>query len=564
MKLSESFFYTLREDQKEDASISSNLLIRSGMIKKVGAGIYMFLPLGLKTLHNIEQVVRDEMNKAGANELLMPCLLPIEVYEKSGRANAFGDDMFTLTDRADRKYALGPTHEELFCMAAKEKIKSYKDMPFNIYQIGNKYRDEARSRYGLIRVREFIMKDAYSFDRDKEHSKKSYAVMKDAYIKIFNRLGIDYKIVRADTGAMGGSLSEEFQAITDIGEDTVVLCDSCDYASNIEVSICPKNEKENKMMTLPKELVETPNQKTIAEISNFLGEDASNFVKTLIYKIDGEFFAVLIKGDREVNEAKLAKYLNARSVELANIEEVEKITNAKVGFAGPIGLSIPILMDEDILMMKNFIVGANKTDYHYKNVNTSDFTIQEVFDLKTVQEGDVCPKCSGKLYFKKGIEIGNIFLLDTHYSEKLDLTYLDENNELKYVDMGCYGIGIGRILAAACEQHNDEHGLILPIEMAPFKVNIIIINSKDEIAVKQATELYNALNEIGIDAMLDDRDERPGVKFKDNDLIGIPLRITFGKKLAENKVELKVRSIEESYDVSLDDILSEIEKRLQI
>ncbi len=556
MRLSENFFYTFREDVKDEETVSGNLLVKSGMVKKIGNGIYMYMPLGLKVLKNIENIIREEMNKAGANELLMPNLLPEDVYISSGRRDNFGDSMFSLKDRYNRSLVLGPTHEEFFVEAAKMKVKSYKDLPFNLYQIGNKYRDEPRPRFGLIRVREFFMKDAYSFDTDLDGLDKSYRKMFEAYKKIFNRIGIDYRIVTADTGVMGGLLSEEFQAVTDIGEDILVLCD-CGYASNIEVSECVIN-KEKAEKPKVRELVHTPNAKTIEEVSNLLEEDKDKFVKTLIYKIDDTLYACLVSGDREINETKLLKLVGGTKIELASFEEVEKVTNAKVGFAGPIDLDIKIVIDNDILYKYNYIVGANKTDYHYKNVNTSDFKYDYIGDIKNVKEFDACPKCGKKLYFKNGIEIGNTFKLGTKYSKALDLNYLDENNTLKPVVMGCYGIGLGRIMASVVEQKNDEHGIIWPVNIAPFKVSIVLIDKEDDLQKSIANALYNNLMNKQIDTILDDRDLRAGVKFNDMDLIGIPYRITVGKKAKDNLVELKIRETNQVFDVHVNDIVTKI------
>lgn len=558
MKLRNSFFYTIREDVKEE-SMSGKLLVRSGMITKTASGIYTYLPMGLRVLHKIEDIVREEMNKASANELLMPSLLPEEVYVKSGRRDFFGGNMFSLQDRYNRAMVLGPTHEEFFVEVAKNRVHSYKDLPFNLYQIGKKYRDETRPRYGLIRVREFIMKDAYSFDRDLEGLDVSYQKMYQTYQNIFDRIGIDYRIVKADTGAMGGLLSEEFQAITPIGEDTIVLCEHCGYASNIEVCSCLKEERETKEMPLPKELVFTPDSKTIDQISSFLGEDKEKFVKTLIYEANGKCYAVLLRGDYEVNELKLSKVLGGE-VTLADSEKVEECTQAKVGFAGPIGLSIPVILDEDVLVMKNFIVGANKTDYHYRNVNLSDFDIFKCADIKNIKEGDPCPKCSSPVFFKKGIEIGNIFKLGTKYSESLHLQYLNEKNILTPVEMGCYGIGIERILAAYIEQHCDEAGMIFDPSIAPYVVSIVVIDHKDSFQMEKALELYEHLQKEEIDVLLDDRDERPGVKFKDMDLIGIPIRITVGKKVTEDIVEMKLRKDASVLDVPFSKVIEEIKK----
>lgn len=544
MRLKNQFFYTLREDVKDEETRSGNYLVRSGMIKKVGTGIYLFMPLGLKVLKKIEQIIREEMNKTGAQELLMPALIPEDYYVQSGRKEVFGHDMFSLKDRYERGYVLGPTHEELFVYAAKEMIHSYKDMPFNIYQIANKYRDEPRPRFGLIRTREFMMKDAYSFDVDDEACEASYQKMFQAYQNIMERVGLEYKIVRAGTGAMGGNLSEEFQAVTEIGEDTLVLCPNCDYASNLEVSACIVDETESYEEEKELELVHTPNAGTIEEVAAFLEEDPSQFVKTLIYQVDGKFYACLIPGDRELNEEKLRTLLQAKEVVLADKEDVERITKAKIGFAGPIQLSIPIVMDHHVQMMKNFIVGANQTDYHYKNVNLKDFKTKKISDIIEVKEGDLCPKCGAKLTFKKGIECGNTFKLGTKYSESLGLNYLDQNNQLKPVVMGCYGIGLARIMTAVAEQRADEMGIAWPVSIAPYQVALVLINGKDEVQRTVADQLYQIIQSMGFEVLYDDRDERPGVKFKDMELIGIPVQITVGKKAQDGMIEIKKRGHE--------------------
>ncbi len=558
MKLSNSFFYTLREDQREEESVSGNLLVKSGMFKKIGNGIYMKLPLGQKVVDKVKAIVRKHMNMAGAEELTMPLLLPIEFFEKSGRYDAFGPTIFQLSDRYNRPYALGPTHEEFFVLAAMMKAKSYKDFPYTLYQIGNKYRDEIRPRLGLIRTREFTMKDAYSFDINQEESDKSYQKQFESYHRICKEVGLNYVVVRADTGVMGGLLSEEFQAVTQVGEDILVLCDNCDYASNIEISSCIDEQEDSKEETKTIEKVHTPNAGTIEEVSSFLGQEPSQFVKTLIYKIDGKFYACLVPGNREVNEVKITKLLKAKEIQLAEPQEVIQITNANIGFAGPVGLTIPIIMDNSIKHMKNFIVGANETDYHYKNVNLQDFKADYIEDIKNVKEGDICPKCHGHLLFKKGIEVGNTFKLGTKYSESLGLHYLDENNELKPAVMGCYGIGIERIIAAVVEQNHDEKGIIWPMCIAPYKVCIVLINPKDEQQLKIANELYEKLNNLGIETILDDRNERPGVKFNDMDLIGIPVRITVGKRVVDNQLELKLRTSQEAKIVAIDDIEKEL------
>ena len=559
MRLKNSYFYTIRENIKDEDSVSGNLLSRGGFIKKTSSGIYMYLPLGLKVLKNIENIIREEMNNAGAEEVLMPMLVNEEYLEKSNRNNAFGKEMFRVNDRFDKKYALGPTHEELFTFAATMKVKSFKDLPFNLYQIQNKFRDEARPRYGLIRVREFSMKDAYSFDKDEKGLDESYTNMYNAYKKIFGRLKINYKIVRADTGKMGGSLSEEWQAITDIGEDTLVLCDKCDYASNIEVCSTMIMEAESKEKALEKDLIYTPNAKSIDELSEYLNEAKNKFVKTLIYKIDGKLYAVLIKGDSNLNEDKLAKLMNAEEVEMADISEIKKKVKTEVGFVGPIDINIPIIMDNEVEVMANFIVGSNKKDYHYKNVNLTDFNVDFKGDIRNVKEGDACPECGGKLYFKKGIECGNTFKLGTKYSESFGLNYLNSDNELVPVQMGCYGIGLGRCLASIVEQNNDENGIIWPVSIAPYKVGIVVIDTLNVDQMDAANHLYKELKEAGIETILDDREVRPGVKFNDMDLIGVPIRITIGKKIVEHLVELKKRKEEEVKEISIFDIIYNVQ-----
>ena len=564
MRLSESYFYTLREDAKDEESVSGNLLVKSGMFKKVGNGIYMKLPLGNKVWENVKAIVRKHMNQAGAQEVTMPMLLPIEAFQKSGRYELFGPSIFQLKDRYNRPYVLGPTHEEFFTIAAMMKAKSYKDLPYTLYQIGNKYRDEVRPRLGLIRTREFTMKDAYSFDTDLESCDKSYQKQFEAYNKIFKEIGINYAVVRADTGVMGGLLSEEFQAITDVGEDILVLCDECDYASNIEVSECLDTKKPNNKDKKKIEKIHTPNVGTIEDLENYLGEPADNFVKTLIYKVDDKFYACLVKGDKELNEVKLQKLLNATEVALAEAEDVMRITHANVGFAGPVGLDIPVIMDNEIKYMKNFVVGANETDYHYKNVNLEDFKVEKIADIRNVQEGDTCPKCKkGHLNFKKGVEIGNTFKLGTKYSQSLGLNYMDENNELKPAVMGCYGIGIERIIAAVVEQNHDDKGIIWPTNIAPYKVAIVQISDKDEKQKQVANDLYETLTNMGIDTILDDRKERAGVKFNDMDLIGIPVRITVGKKVEEGQVELKERRKAEPELVEIPAVIERIKELLK-
>ncbi|MDD4036426.1 MAG: proline--tRNA ligase [Bacilli bacterium] len=561
MKLSNSYFYTLRENVKNEESISGNLLVRSGMIKKTSSGIYMYLPLGFKVLKNIEKIIREEMEKINCSELMMPSLIQSEVYESSGRREAFGKDMFSLKDRFSKDYVLGPTHEELFAIASKMKIRSYKDLPFSLYQFQTKYRDETRPRYGLIRIREFVMKDAYTFDKDYEGLDKSYNDMYNAYINIFNRLGIKYKIVKSDTGAMGGLLSEEFQAIADIGEDLLVICNHCDYTSNIDIAECVYQESNNNEKLKEKELIHTPNARTIEEVASFLNEGPAKFVKTLLYKGDNKLYRCLVRGDHEVNEIKLRKLLKVSAIEMVEPTEVETLINVKVGFLGPIGGDTPIIIDNEIKDMKNFVVGANKADYHYKNVNLSDFKYDLVGDIRNIAEGDLCPKCNKPIIFEKGIEIGNTFKLGTKYSEANDLYYLDTNNKYNPVIMGSHGIGLDRCVAAIVEQSYDDRGIIWPINVAPYKVSIVVVDVNDNKQMEVANHLYEELNNNNIDTLLDDRNERVGVKFNDMDLIGIPIRITIGKKINDNIIEVKPR-VGTTININIEDIMLELNKYL--
>lgn len=560
MKLKNSYFYTLREDAKDEESRSGNLLVRAGMIKKVGAGIYMYMPMGLKVLDKIKKIVKEEMDNANAQELLMPSLIPSDYYETCGRVEAFGSDMFNLKDRYNKPFVLGPTHEELFTIAAKSMVKSYKDLPFTIYQQADKFRDEPRPRYGLIRVREFIMKDAYSFGKDEKDLDYSYNLMKNAYNKIYDRLGINYKIVTSDTGAMGGSLSEEYQAITDIGEDVIVLCDSCEYAANLEVAKC--NLKTNEEELLEKELVETPNKESIEEVCEFLNIPKSKSVKALLMEVNNELTVFFVRGDRDLNISKASKLLGVKEINFAT-DELISTSNAVPGFTGPIDLNAKIVIDREILEMKNFCCGGNKIGYHYINANINDFKYDVVGDITNVVEGDICPCCGGKLYFKKGIEVGNLFKLGTKYADALNLKYLDEFNKEQTVVMGCYGIGIGRILASIIEQNNDDYGMILPASIAPYEVAIVLINDKDELQVEVANKLYEELKNSGIDVLLDNRDERPGVKFKDMDLIGIPIRINVGKLVSDGKVEFKERTKKENEIINIDDVVNYVNDYLR-
>ena len=557
MKLKESYFFTLREDVRDEDSDSGNLLVKAGYIKKTSAGVYMMLPMGLKVQNNIENIIRKHMNKAGAQELKMPALIASEYYDKSRRLAGFGPSVFSLKDRNCKDFCLGPTHEELFAFAAKSMIKSYKNMPFNLYQFQTKYRDEPRARYGLIRVKEFVMKDAYSFDKDEAGLDVSYQKMFNAYKASFDEMGIKYSIVKADTGIMGGLLSEEFQAISPIGEDTVVKCDRCAFSSNIEIAECVESACENEE-TKQLAKVETPHQKSIEEVCDFLKMPYSKSVKALLMDVDGQLTILFIRGDRELNETKVLKLLGAKEIGFAS-DELIAASNAVPGYCGPVGLKgARIVVDRDVLNMKNFIVGANENGYHYINCNLSDFSYDLCGDIVNVKEGDICPICGGKLYFEKGIEIGNTFKLGTKYAKAMELQYADEANKLQDVWMGSYGIGLGRTMAAIVEQNHDEKGIIWPLNIAPYKVIILIMATKDEEQVRIGNEIYDRLNDLGVECILDDRDERPGVKFNDSELIGIPYRINVGRKAKEGIVELKPRNASEAKELSVDEAIAEL------
>ena len=557
MKLKDAYFYTLREDARDEDSASGNLLVKAGYIKKTSAGVYMMLPLGLRVQNKIEDIIRKHMNATGAQEVKMPALIAAEYYEESGRMKGFGPSIFKLKDRNDKDMVLGPTHEELFAYAAKSMIRSYKNMPFNLYQFQTKYRDEPRARFGLVRVKEFVMKDAYSFDKDEAGLDVSYQKMFDAYKKSFDEIGIDYRIVRADTGVMGGLLSEEFQAIAPLGEDTLVYCDSCSYSSYLEVGkVLPAYENGNVEMKDIEE-VATPNCRTIEEVAKYLKLDIRNTVKAMIMNVDGEPVVFFIKGDRELNESKVLKLLGATEIGFADDELISR-TNAVPGFCGPLGLHCRTVVDDEVLHMKNFCCGANKEGYHCINANLKDISYDLSGDIVNAKEGDLCPICGQPLKFTKGIEVGNTFKLGTKYSKAMDLQYADEQNQLQDVWMGSYGIGLGRTMAAVVEQNHDEKGIIWPENIAPYKAIILIMITKDEEQCRIANEMYDKFNELGIECILDDRDERPGVKFNDAELIGIPYRITVGKKAAEGIFEFKSRKDPEVQEMTLDQIIEKL------
>lgn len=562
MRMSKLLMPTLREVPAEAEITSHKLMLRAGLIRKLAAGIYSYLPLGLKFYKKVENIVREEMDRAGAQELLMAALLPAEAYMASGRWEVFGPNMFKLKDRNNRDFCLGPTHEELFTQTMINEVHSYKEYPKTLYQIQTKYRDEARPRFGLMRGREFVMKDAYSFDLDEAGLDKSYKIMYDAYCRIFTRLGLDFTIVDADSGAMGGSGSQEFMVKSPVGEDGIAYCDSCGYAANYEKAECVPERKPSEEGEKPLEKIHTPKAHTIEELVAFMGAEPYNFAKTIIYKADDKYVAVMVRGDREVNEVKLKNLLGCTDdPELAEPAAVREITHAEVGFAGPVGIGIPVYADKEIELMENFIVGANETDMHYKNVRLGrDFTPELFADIRTIETGDKCPHCGGEIKTAQGIEVGHIFKLGTKYSDALGLKYLDENGKSQTVIMGCYGIGVSRCLAAVIEQCNDENGIIFPVSVAPYEAVVIPVNNKQEEQMQLAEEIYDRLKAEGIDALFDDRAERAGVKFKDADLIGVPVRIVVGKKCGEGIVEYKERAGESAVEKTVNDAVADVVK----
>lgn len=557
MRMSNLLVPTLREVPSEAEIASHKLMLRAGYIRRMAAGIYSYLPLGLRSLQKVERIIREEMDASGAQELLMPALLPAEAYQASGRWDVFGASMFKLKDRGDRDFCLGPTHEELFTQTVINEVRSYKEYPKMLYQIQTKYRDEARPRFGLIRSREFIMKDAYSFDRDEAGLDASYKNMYDTYCRIFKRLGLDFTVVDADSGAMGGSGSQEFMVKSPVGEDGIAYCDGCGYAANYEKAPCVPAAKAYPEGELALEKVETPDAHTIEDLVGFFGYENYMFAKTIIYKADDKYIAAMVRGDREINEVKLKNLVGCTDdLELAEPAVVRELTHAQVGFAGPIGLEIPVYADLEVMEMKNFIIGANETGFHYKNVNVNrDFTPDFVRDIRVITDGDVCPKCGAPIKTAQGIEVGHIFKLGTKYSEALGLKFQDEKGSDNIVLMGCYGIGVTRCISAAIEQNYDDNGIIMPVAIAPFEAAVVPVNVKDETQRALAEELYGELRARGIDVVIDDRDERAGVKFKDMDLIGIPARIVVGKKAADGVVEFKRRTDEKSTDMPTADAI---------
>jgi prolyl-tRNA synthetase len=543
MRFSRALIPTVKEAPADATNVSHVLLTRAGFIRRVGAGMYDFLPLGLRVLRKVEGIVRAEMDRAGALEILMPALLPAEYFKETGRWDRFGDTLFRLKDRKGAEFHLGPTHEEIVTDIARREIKSYRDLPKNLYQIQTKFRDEPRPRGGLLRCREFAMKDAYSFDVSEEAAKASYEQMRAAYTRIFDRLGLTYRLVAADSGAMGGSTSAEFQVLADSGEDAIVACDACSYAANVEVATVKEAEHAQEDEAPFGGKVHTPKQKSIADVAAFLKVTPQKMLKSLLYVAGDQVVMVVVRGDHDVNEVRLARALGVDEVFMASEADVKKATGADVGFAGPVGFKGKLLVDRSAAGVKNAATGANETDYHFTGVNRGRDYEGDVIDVRLAATGDICPSCGkGKLTSYRGIEGGHIFILGTHYSEKMGAQFLDEQQQKKTIIMGCYGIGVSRLVATAIEQHNDADGIRWPMSIAPYHVHLCTIG-KDAPVLEAAQKLYDDLGARGVEVLWDDRDERPGVKFKDADLIGIPLRVTVGGKgLAGGNIELKART----------------------
>jgi prolyl-tRNA synthetase len=557
MRFSQLLIPTLKETPAEAEVISHKLMLRAGLIRKLSSGIYTWLPLGLRVLRKVERIIRQEMDRAGAQELLMPGVQPAELWRESGRWEHYGRELLRFKDRHDHEYCLAPTHEEVITDLVRREIRSYRDMPINLYQVQTKFRDEIRPRFGVMRAREFIMKDAYSFDVDDDASAESYRIMYEAYRAAFQRLGLKFSVVEADTGSIGGSFSHEFMVLADTGEDAIVSCQACDYAANLEKAEVPQRGGGLPGPALDKAEAVTPGTHTVEAVAKFLGVEPQAVAKTLIYLADGKPVAAMVRGDREANEIKLKNLLDATELVLASPSAIQDITGGPVGFSGPVGLDIPIYADQELYFEEALVVGANQGDMHLTGVHMSrDVPLAKQADLRNVAPGDPCPRCGGELLFARGIEVGHIFRLGDKYSQALGATYLDAEGQTKPIVMGCYGIGVSRIVAAAIEQGNDDFGIIFPIPIAPVTVAVLPLDVEGE-AMEKAQEIYDGLLAAGVDALLDDRDLRPGVKFKDADLLGIPLRVVIGKKgLKQGKVEFKRRSGGEVEMLDLDQAVS--------
>jgi len=556
---------TLRE-VPADADIKSHqLLLRAGYIRQNASGLYSYLPLARKVLQKVESIIREEMDQAGSVELLMPALQQAELWQESGRWYTYGPELMRLKDRHDREFALGATHEEVITSLVRDEVKSYKRLPLSLYQIQTKFRDEKRPRFGLLRGREFIMKDAYSFHSSQESLDQTYQHLFQAYSNIFSRCGLDYRAVIADSGAMGGKDTHEFMVLSDVGEDTIAYSDTSSYAANIEMAPVVMEYEKKAEEAKEIEKVRTENKKSIEEVANFLEVDAKDCIKSMLFKVDDRYVLTLVRGDHEVNDIKLKNLLGAATAELADAEETKSVLGCAVGSLGPVqAKDVEIVADHAVAAIVNGVCGANEENYHYMNVNPErDFEVSQFADLRFILEGDPSPDGEGKILFAKGIEVGHVFKLGTRYSEAMGATYLDENGRTQPMIMGCYGIGVSRTMAAVVEQFNDDKGLVWPTALAPFDLHLIAVNMKDAAQAELAGELYAKLKAARFDVLFDDRQERPGVKFADSDLIGLPIRITVGKKASEGIVELKVRKTGDMHEVHVDELQTKIEEILK-
>lgn len=568
MRYSKYFIPTYKEIPSDAEIISHQLMIRAGMIRKLTSGIYTYLPAGLRSIKKVENIIREEMNRAGAIEVLMPAVQPGELWQESGRWDYYGRELLRFKDRHNRDVCFGPTHEEVITDLVRREIHSYKQMPINLYQIQTKFRDEIRPRFGIMRGREFIMKDAYSFDVDEESANHSYEIMHEAYTRIFQRCGLRFRPVEADTGSIGGSYSHEFMVLADTGEDQTINCMNCPYAANLEraevkTPPVPPDMNSGDMNTL--ESVDTPDIKTIEELTSFLSISPDQLIKTLIFVADDEVVAALVRGDHELNEIKLKNFLGAQTVELADVSLVEETTGAPIGFAGPIGLKARMVADNAIRGMKNFVTGGNRKDVHIRNVNIErDFKVENFGDLRTISPHDTCPRCGGEIQFGRGIEVGHIFKLGTKYSQALKAVFLDEHGKEMPIIMGCYGIGVGRTVAAAIEQNHDKDGIIFPIPISPFEVIVLPLQMHETAVIETAERIYAELLDHDIDVFLDDRDERAGIKFKDADLLGTPVRVIVGLKgVKKGQIEIKLRTESESINVPVKDASAIIREKVK-
>lgn len=566
MRLSKLFMPTLKEAPSDAIIASNKLMIRAALARKISNGLYSYLPLGVRVLNKISNIIREEMDAIGSNECIMPILVSKELLTPSGRWERFKKELFRLKDRNDVDMAMGPTHEEAFTITAQNEIQSYKDLPVTLYQIHTKFRDEIRPRFGVIRSKEFTMKDAYSFHITKECLDKTYNDMSGAYTKIFKRMGLDTVSVKADSGAMGGEGSEEFMVLSEVGEETIIFCSKCNYRANVEKANVMEDEEAKSYTDKALEEVYTPDIKTIEDLEKFFNTSSKNFIKSIIYKTEeDEVILVAIRGDLEINETKLSNALGGLDIELASEDIIKEVTGARVGFASPVGLKkkIRIFADKSIKTVADAIIGGNKDDTHIKNVNINrDFNVDVCGDFRVAKEGDRCPECGEKLYQKKGLELGHIFKLGDKYTQAFNFTVLDENNKAITPIMGCYGIGVNRALASVIEQNYDDKGIIFPISVAPYEAIVVAIDKETEESFKKAEEIYKALSAIGVETMFDDRKERLGVKLNDCDLIGIPMRIIVGKKsLERGVVEFKLRRDLESVEVKLEDIVEYVKAK---